>query len=101
MKHWIKFLILDVLLLVLIGCEYREQVRQDVQAEDREVMESVIQEEEMNQETGKKIAITFDDGPCSYLTVCGSVTCKRRFFCWGRISENIRILCERCMKTAI
>ena len=63
MKRLIKFLILDVLLLVLIGCEYREQIRQDVQAEDREVMESVIQEEEMNQETGKKIAITFDDGP--------------------------------------
>lgn len=69
MKKWIKFLILDALLLVLIGCEYREQVKRDEQVNDREVMESVAQEEEMNQDTKKKIAITFDDGPSSSFTV--------------------------------
>lgn len=69
MKRWVKFFVLDVLLLVLIGCEYREQIRFDRKTKDAEVMESIMQEAEMNQNTRKKIAITFDDGPNPEFTI--------------------------------
>ncbi len=62
-------MVLDVLLLVLIGCEYYARIKNDSQTKDAEAIESMRQEEEMNQNTRKKIAITFDDGPNPEFTI--------------------------------
>ncbi len=63
MKKWGRFLVLDILLLILIGCEYKAQKSGKVFSGEQEVMEHITEGEGMNQDIKKRIAITFDDGP--------------------------------------
>ena len=63
MRKWLKLLLLDMLLIVLVGWEYKAGAEGLALTYDLETMQHITEEEDMNQSTGKQIALTFDDGP--------------------------------------
>lgn len=68
MYKWLKIAVLDLLLLLIIGLEYRSAKTEPVRSCDVETREETAERETIGQTTPKKIALTFDDGPSALYT---------------------------------